>query len=53
MWIIKAKVITGAPRTFSKSFTKYLSSIPGKHEIKELWTTAILGTVHILWKVLI
>jgi hypothetical protein len=56
MWIIKAKVIpviTGAPRIISISFIKYQSNIPGKHEIKELETTAILGTVHILWKVLI
>jgi hypothetical protein len=30
----------------------YLSSIPGKHNIKELQKTAILGTVHILRKVL-
>ena len=35
-----------------KSFSKYLSNIPGLHEIKELLTTAILGTAHILRKVL-
>jgi len=27
-------------------------TIQGKNEIKELQNTAILGTVHILWKVL-
>jgi hypothetical protein len=27
---------------------KYLSNIPGKHEIKELQKTAILGTAQIL-----
>jgi hypothetical protein len=45
-------VITGATGTISKSFRKYLSNIPGKHEIKELQKTAILGTAHTLWKVL-
>jgi hypothetical protein len=43
-------VIIGAPRTISKSFIKYLSNIQGKHEVKELETAAILGTVYILWK---
>jgi hypothetical protein len=36
----------------NKSFRKYLSSIPGEHEVKELQKTAILGTAHILRKVL-
>ena len=45
-------VIIGATGTISKSFRKYVSNIPGKHEVKELQKTAILGTVHILWKVL-
>ena len=35
-----------------KSFRKYVSNIPGKHEVKELQKTAILGTAHILRKVL-
>ena len=30
----------------------YVSNIPVKHEVKELQKTAILGTVHILRKVL-
>jgi hypothetical protein len=38
--------------TISKSLRKYLSSIPGKHDIKELQKTAILGTGHILRKAL-
>ena len=38
--------------TISKSFRKYVSNIPGKHEVKELQKTAILGTAHILRKVL-
>jgi hypothetical protein len=37
---------------YLKSFRKYLSNIPGKHEVKELQKTAILGTAHILRKVL-
>jgi hypothetical protein len=38
--------------TISKSPTQYLSDITGKHEIKELQTTAILCTAHRLWEVL-
>ena len=45
-------VIIGATGTVSKSFRKYVSNIPGKHEVKELQKTAILGTAHILQKVL-
>jgi hypothetical protein len=55
MWNVKTNVISvikGAAGTISKSFRKYLSSIPGKHDIKELQKTAILGTAHILRKVL-
>jgi hypothetical protein len=55
MWNIKTKVtpvITGATGTISKSFRKYLSSVPGKHDIKELQKTAILGTAHTLREVL-
>ena len=55
MWNVKTKVIpviVGATGTISKSFRKYVSNIPGKHEVKELQKTAILGTAHILRKVL-
>jgi len=55
MWNVKTKaipVIIGATGAISKSFRKYVSNIPGKHEIKELQKTAILGTEHILRKVL-
>jgi hypothetical protein len=38
--------ITGATGTTSKSLRQYLSNIPGKHEIRELQKTAILGTAH-------
>jgi len=53
MWNVKTKVIPviiGATGTISKSFRKYVSNIPGKHEVKELQKTAILGTAHILRK---
>ena len=56
MWNVKTKVIPviiGATGTISKTFRKYVSNIPGTHEVKELQKTAILGTAHILQKVLI
>jgi len=54
MWNVKTKVIPviGATGTISMSFRKYVSNIPGKHEVKELQKTAILGTADILRKVL-
>jgi len=55
MWNVKSKVIlliVGATGTISKSFRKFVSNISGKHEVKELQKTAILGTAHILRKVL-
>ena len=54
MWNVKTKaipVIIGATGTISESFDKYVSNIPGNHEVKELQKTAILGTAHILRKV--
>ena len=45
-------VIIGATGTISKSFRKYVSYIPGNHELKELQRTALLGTAHLLRKVL-
>jgi hypothetical protein len=45
-------VIIGATGTISKPFRKYVSTIPGNRELKELQKTAILGTAHILRKVL-
>jgi hypothetical protein len=39
-------VIIGATGTISKSFRKYLRSIPQKHDSKELQKMAILGTAH-------
>jgi hypothetical protein len=52
---VKTKVISviiGGTGTIPKSFRKYVSNIPGKHEVKELQKRAILGTAHILRKVL-
>jgi hypothetical protein len=53
---VKAKVIPviiGATGTVSESYCrKYLCNIPGEHEMKELQKTAMLGTAHTLWKVL-
>ena len=53
MWNVKTKVnpvIIGATGTITNSFRKYVSNIPGNHEVKELQKTAILGTAHILRK---
>jgi len=55
IWNVKTEVIPvliGATGTVSKSFRKYVSNIPGKHEVKELQKTPILGTAHILRKVI-
>jgi hypothetical protein len=55
MWKVKTRVIPviiRATGTISKSFRKYVSSIPGNHEVRELQETAILDTAHILRKVL-
>ena len=55
MWNVKTTVIPviiGVTGTISKSFRKYVSNIPGKHEAKELHKTATLGTAYILRKVL-
>ena len=50
--IIIIKQIMGTTGTILKSFRKHVSNIPGKHEVKELQKTAILGTPHVLRKVL-
>jgi hypothetical protein len=55
MWNLKTNVtsvIIGATGTISKLFRKYVSNIPGNHEVKELQKTGILGTAHIRRKVL-
>jgi hypothetical protein len=45
-------VIIGTTGTIPKSFIKYLSNVPGIHEVKELQKTVLLGTAQILRKVL-
>jgi hypothetical protein len=45
-------VIIGATEIVSKSLQKYLETIPGQHLIDSLQKTAILGTSHIIRKVL-
>ena len=56
MWNVKTMVIPviiGANGTISKSFRKHVSDILGNHDVvKELHKTAILGSAHILRKVL-
>jgi hypothetical protein len=54
-WNVKAEVVpvvTGATGTISKSFRNYVCDIPGKHDVRELQEITILGTAHILRKVL-
>jgi hypothetical protein len=51
MWNVQTSmipVIIGATGSISKSFRKYLSNVPGKHEIRKVQKTAILGTADIL-----
>jgi hypothetical protein len=36
----------GVNGTISESFRKYVSNIPGNHEVRELQKTAILGTTY-------
>ena len=55
MWNKKIEVIPiviGATGVVEKNLTKYLSRIPGKHNIYNLQRSAILGTAHILRKTL-
>jgi hypothetical protein len=55
MWNMKCFAIPeiiGATGIVSKSLPKYLETIPGQHSIDSLQKTAILGTSHIIRKVL-
>ena len=45
-------VVIGANGTLTKSLKKNLEVIPGKHSIDSLQKTAVLGTSHIILKVL-
>ena len=46
MWNVKTKVIPVIRGATGTIFGKYVSNIPGKHVVKELQKTAILGTAH-------
>jgi len=55
MWNLKCTivpVITGATGIVTRSLRKNLETVPGKHSIDSLQKTAILGTSHIIRKVL-
>jgi len=45
-------IIIGATGIVTRSLKKNLETIPGKHSIDSLQNTAILGTSHIIRKVL-
>jgi hypothetical protein len=55
IWNLKCTiipVIIGATRIVTRSLRKNLGTIPGKHSIDSLQKTAVLGTSHIIRKVL-
>jgi hypothetical protein len=55
MWNMKfiiTPVITGAIGIVINGLKKNLEAVLGKHSIISLKKTAILGTSHIIWKVL-
>jgi hypothetical protein len=55
MWNLKCTiipVIIGATGIVMRSLRKNLEAIPGKHSIDSLQKTAILGTSHIIRKIL-
>jgi hypothetical protein len=55
IWNLKCTimpVIIGATGIVTRSLRKNLDAVPGKHSIDSLQKRAILGTSHIIWKVL-
>jgi len=55
MWNLKCRivpVIIGATGIVTKNLTKNLEAVPGKHSTDSLQKPAILGTAHIIRKVL-
>jgi hypothetical protein len=55
MWNLKCTiipVIIGATRTVTRSLRKNLKAVPGKHSIDSLQKRAVLGTSHIIRKIL-
>jgi len=45
-------VTIGVTEIVTRSLRKNMETVPGKHSIDSLQKTAILGTLHIIWKVL-
>jgi adenylate cyclase len=45
-------VINGDTGIVTRSLRKNFEAVPGKHSINSLQQTAVLGTAHIIWKVL-
>jgi hypothetical protein len=55
MWNRKCTVIPaiiGATGIVTRRLRKHLEAVPGKHSIDSLQKTVVLGTAHIIWKVL-
>ena len=55
MWNLKCAimpVITGATGIVTRNLRKNFEAVPGRHSIDSLQKTAILGTSHIIRKVL-
>jgi hypothetical protein len=55
MWNLKCTIVPiviGATGIVTRSLKKNLEAVPGKHSIDSLQKTAILGTSHIIRKVL-
>jgi hypothetical protein len=55
MWNLKCMiipVIIGATEIVTRSLRKNLEAMPGKQSVESLQKTAILGTSHIIWKIL-
>ena len=55
MWNLKCtavQVIIGAAGIVTRSLRENLETIPGKHSIDSLQKTAVLGTAHVIRKVL-
>jgi hypothetical protein len=55
MWNMKCfviPVIIGATGIVTRGLKKYVETIPGKHSIDSVQKTAVLGTSHIIRKVL-
>jgi hypothetical protein len=55
MWNLKCKILpilTGATGIVTRSLRKNLEAVSGKHSIDLLQKTAVLGTSHIIRKVL-